>query len=653
MNQSVPAPWSPVMSEVKETKVHTSVWGREYTFDNTVFPASVMVNGAEILNRPIVLKPKFAGKEAEFTETRYFEVERSGEKTVFLASQTAENIILNARITVEFDGFVDVAFSVIPFWSFSPDGQNVPRLNQLYLDIPVKKEYAPFFHIWPNAKSSIALASDVLNSGNIPDNGLTLPFKPYVWAGWENGGIGICSETDENLQLTDDNKAIEYLVSDQEVILRIHLLDHMPKQWQGSKDDWCDTLKPIDYRFGLQATPVKPEKEHKLADWKPYHIDFRYLNEIDDGAELKQIAKMGVNWLIFHEDWTVAQNYGMAYDKKRFQKLVDDCHRYGIKVMVYFGYEYSTMAPGWPEHAEQYLTKTPGGEYQGGWQRQPHQRAFIVCYQGGYAKEMIERVEYVMDEYGVDGIYTDGTYVPWECANGQHGCGYQDADGKRHVTYPIYAVREHVKNLYRAVHQREGVVDTHQSACCIAPTLAYCDSIYDGENIQGSFREGMDEFLTLDAFRAEYMGKNLGVTAQFISYTDGEYTIEKISGMTLLHDVHPRAKNLQDLSYTAKIWEIYSAFDTDHAQFLPYWGEEKPVWSENSKTFCSSYRKNNDYLTVVTCFDKQAQQVTLHLPEGISQIENKLTGEIMGARDTIVTISIKPYEPKILQISRM
>ena len=71
----------------------------------------------------------------------------------------------------------------------------------------------------------------------------------------------------------------------------------------------------------------------------------------------------------------------------------------------------------------------PSGNFAGGWQRKPHQRAFMTCYNSGYADVLIERVKYVMDELGVDVIYTDSTSIPHDCANTSHGCGYYDKDG--------------------------------------------------------------------------------------------------------------------------------------------------------------------------------------------------------------------------------
>jgi len=66
----VPAPWTPVEFEMDTTHAVAKVWGRTYTWDNSLLPVSI---------------------------------------------QTVGNIIVNIRYTVEYDGFVEMALSIVPF----------------------------------------------------------------------------------------------------------------------------------------------------------------------------------------------------------------------------------------------------------------------------------------------------------------------------------------------------------------------------------------------------------------------------------------------------------------------------------------------------------------------------------------------------------
>ena len=488
---------------------------------------------------------------------------------------------------------------------------------------------------------------------------MKLPFKPYVWLGDEFRGLGVSMESDESVEV--DGPQIEYMPRGDEVILRVHLLDHMPAAWQGRVDEWTRALTPIDYRVGLMATPVKAISPEHRRDWRAFHVfSGMYLNEQEGALDL--LAESGVKWVIFHEGISRVQNYGMPEDEARFRALVATCHAHGMKAMIYFGYEYSSLAPDWFEKARDYLINTPEGGYTGGWQRRPWQRDFMVCYRGGYSQAMIERVRFVMDEYGVDGVYTDGTYVPWECANPRHGCGYVGRDGKRHATFPVFAVREHVKKLYETVHQRGGLIDTHQSSCCLAPTLSFCDSYYDGENIQNALirsvteGRGLTSFLNLHAFRAEYMGRNLGLIDQFIAYTNPQigWTIEKLAALTLIHDVIPRphktgeamtrASLETDLHFIRQVWRVFDECGVESAAWLPYWQNDL---CETEGAYLSVYQ-GRKRLGVLSNLTLEPMEVTIRTDR--PQAINALTGEIYEAKDGRVRFTAESYLPYFLAL---
>lgn len=667
--------WEPVRADIQPQSAEIGVWNRAYRFEESVFPTSVTAGGEELLARPIELVGRYAGAvERRVSEASYFELEKSDERAVFQLASRMGNTVIDGRMTCDFDGFIEICFSVIPFWSFSKNGDNAPRLDKLYIDIPMKKRFARLYHYWPNAATSIIPDPNVVNADALPESGAAFPFKPYLWLGDEFRGLGVSMESDESIEA--DGNVCEFIPNGDEVILRIHLLDHMPEDWQGRVDRWIDALTPIDYRIGLMATPVKPVTPAHRRDWRAFHAFGNmyindahgakaapaYLNEMP-GA-LERLEKGGVKWIIFHESSSRAQNYGLIEDPERFRRLIEDCHKHGIKTMLYFGYEFSTLAPTWFEKSKDYLIRTPNGHFTGGWQRKPDQRAFMVCYRGGYSADMIERVKFIMDEYGVDGIYTDGTFVPWECANERHGCGYTDRNGKRHATFPLFAVRDHVRKLYEAVHERGGLIDTHQSSCCIAPTLAYCDSYYDGENIQGALirsiteGRGLTSFLSLPAFRTEYMGKNLGLIDQFIAYTNPEigWTIEKLCALTLIHDVIPRPRQIGaptaesmavDLDYIEKIWRAFDEFGVEDAAWLPYWEQNDVAACETKDAYLSLYRGAR-VLGVLSNLATQSQTVRVRTDK--PSVENVLTGEVYAAKDGRIEFVAESYKPYLLAL---
>ena len=667
--------WTPLEAKIDRHSAEISVWNRVYRFEDSLFPTSIRIGGCDFLSRPIEFVGRYNGKtERTLKGCTLFELESTDEKTEFQLSAQMGNTVVNGMIGVEFDGLIDMRFSVIPFWSFSRDNLAKPQLDQLYIDIPVKKEYARLYHYWPNDVTSIIPSQTVVNADALPEGELRMPFKPYVWLGDEFKGLGVSIESDENLEY--ENAQTEWIPGEDEFVLRIHLLDRMPAAWQGRRDQWVSALNPIDYRIGIMATPCKPVSEELKTSWRAFHVfgnlyaansdgsvvDCPYINEIDGG--LDYLAEKGVKWIIFHESSSRAQDWGLAENPERFRAMIHDCHAHGIKTMMYFGYEMSTLCPSWYDHAPDYLINTPDGHYTGGWQRLPHQRAFMVCYRGGYGDELIRRVEYVMDHYGIDGIYTDGTYVPWECANARHGCGYTDRNGARHTTFPIFAVRKLVKRLYETVHSRGGLIDTHQSTCCIMPTLSFCDTYYDGENIQGSLIKalgsdsGITSFMSLPAFRTEYMGKNLGLVDQFISYANPAlgWSIEKTCALTLIHDVLPRPRQAgemtfeslkTDLDYMSKIWKACAEFETASSVWLPYWQKNDLANVTTEETYMSVYQGKRT-LGVLSNLGSRPREVEIQTPA--AAMRDVFSGATYRAENGVVRFTAESCVPYLLEI---
>lgn len=635
--------WTPVVSQHSADSFSCSVTGRKYVFDKSVFPTSVFVGNEDILYAPISVNAFFDGKKGVWEKQEVILIEKNEEKAVYAVTQTCENIIVNADVTVEFDGFVRVDFRVMNFWSFHKD--KAARLTGLSIDIPIKNKYSTLMHFWPNCESGVCLSSRVLNSHATPEGETALPFKPYLWAGWEYGGIGISCESDRGFEIDNPERCITVTRYDDYTNLHISILDHMPEDWQGRSDEWGNNIRPLTYSFALQATPVKEFPKDNLTDFRAFHLydvpKFPIFEKVRGRGDtlLEKIASHGINWLILHEDWTVLQNYGLPRDEEEFKTFVKDCHDLGIKLMVYFGYEVSSLYPGFNNVCDKYLNKNVKGNFVGGWQRPPMQRDFTVCYAGDYSDVMIERVKHVMDEYGVDGIYTDGTYVPWECANEEHGCGYRDKDGKLHFVYPIYAVREHVKKLYAAVHERGGIIDTHQSSCCMMATLAFADSYFDGENIQGMLRENMAN-LKLDSFRAEFMGLNMGIPCNFISYTNSEFSTRLIAGISLLHNVYPRPNVYRDLPFSQQIWNIFDDFGIKDALWHPYWEQKEFVAQD--KVHISYYTNNSDEtLLLITSLNNDVTNVELEFDRPYNEIFDLLDDDdctICGTKATIPVV---------------
>ena len=162
---------------------------------------------ALILYSPVELQAKFGELEGQWSDFWYLVTRQTEEQLVVLVSAQCENLIANATVTVEFDGFIKIELRLLPFWSYSKNQQSVARLTGLSLRVHVTAESSSLFHYWPNDKTSIIPAADIINAGQTKTE--SFPFKPYVWTGWEWGGLGIfCGESEQGFELNDPDQCV-------------------------------------------------------------------------------------------------------------------------------------------------------------------------------------------------------------------------------------------------------------------------------------------------------------------------------------------------------------------------------------------------------------------------------------------------------------
>lgn len=340
---------------------------------------------------------------------------------------------------------------------------------------------------------------------------------------------------------------------------------------------------------------------------------------------LDRLAQLGVRTLVFHEHWTDIQNYTSTTHGEKLHKLVKACHDRGIKLLLYFGYEMSNIAPEWDLYSDECLVYPR----RGGYHRQPEQRAYIVCYNSAWQDFMADGIAGMIDEYDIDGVYLDGTANPWACRNIHHGCGYEKPDGSVGETFRIFATREMMRRIYTAVKSRkpDGQVNVHQSTCMTTPTLAFATSYWDGEQF-GSIERGPDplQVLPLDAFRCEFMGRQWGVPAEFLCY-ERPYTYREAMSFTLLHDVLVRGALGGNLEMESKLWQGMDEFGRGGAVFLPYWDNAPYVETGPDDTVKATiYSRAEDGAVIVVS--------NLGAEETVAQVMLDLEGLVLSAELT-------------------
>lgn len=609
-------PWTPVVASGNQVEV----WNRTYRFDGLPLPSSAVARGAELLAGPVTLQGSADGKPIAWkpAEGRIAESQPSFARRE--ASAESSSLRCRGEIRVEYDGMVRCDLKI------SPRGERA-KIESLTLEIPLSASHARFLHTWPGSWGSAG------NSAALPESGHRGPFKPMVWLGDHDRGLAWFAESDQNFFNSDPNRVLDIAREGDRVALRVHLIDK-PLEIDG----------PLEYTFGFQATPVKPDQpdawDHRIVHMGNYNLD---------DARLDQLAALGVRTICFHEHWTDIQNHTETTHGDALKKLTDACHKRNIQLLLYFGYEMSDIAPGWDRYHEECLVEPR----LGGYKRKPEQTAYVVCYRSHWQDFMAQGIDRVMTQYGIDGVYLDGTSEPWGCANRRHGCGYERPDGSVGKTYPFFETRNLMKRIATIVtrHNPDGQINVHQSTCMTIPTLAFATSYWDGEQLQGLKRHGSPlEVLPLDAFCAEFMGRNWGVPAELLWYGNGPFRRVEAVSLGLLHDVPTRPGSMQDLETLSRLWKTFEEFGRHEAAWLPYWSNASVAKSSAGVKLSLYNRPGQGLIAVIVNVSDQPREAeavfdlkALGQPSELTALD-VFSGQTVPIRDGRATAALGPLE---------
>lgn len=484
---------------------------------------------------------------------------------------SADSLRLELKQTIEYDGFVTCDLTLAP-------AGDKAAVRELLVRLVFRPQASVLYHI-PSTRRTPA--------GLWPDRAEFSESFAGVWGGNDTAGLACYVATFRDWHSGDGPRLV---VSREaggpgEILLRIVA---EPVELAG----------PVTYRLGFIATPVRePEKRH----WQLFSLP-------SNSDDLQRFVGRNLFWSQLSDRYATFSTNDPKGDPDK-AALVQEVHQRGKAALAYTTYA----------HVEERAVDTPhdwlmitarnrkvslsiGGAMA--------DRNRIYCCPGSRAwiEWKIEDLRAAVERYGVDGFYVDTSYVIMACANREHGHGWLDAAGALQADYPVWSVREIWRRAYELLCRKHGKAEiyAHHKAGCPPALAAFTTAFCDGEQYASQSIKN----LTLDAFRAQISGRNVGPLALFLC----EYYRSRAMGsrgqfehhnptesvmLPLVHDVLP-------IGYPGnhpvrELLALSEHLGIADAQWTPYYAAGNP-WKAGgaSEPVVSSYRTaRGDTLLVV------------------------------------------------------
>ncbi|MDD3926990.1 MAG: DUF6067 family protein, partial [bacterium] len=196
--------------------------------------------GKDMLSAPVKLIAVVDGHEQVLKEESFKVAKQNNAQIVLESVMAGADMKVKARVTLKFDGY--------GWYEFELFSDKAKQVDRLFLEVPYRKEITPLYtrdRLGLKAPDSYT-AAELPWGGYVPDKGITVPFTGMMRLGNENFGLEYFAESYENWQYADFNRMIEVTP---EHLLRLRIID-APRGFD----------KPMVYKLGLMATPIKPIK---------------------------------------------------------------------------------------------------------------------------------------------------------------------------------------------------------------------------------------------------------------------------------------------------------------------------------------------------------------------------------------------------------
>lgn len=589
-----PPPWTPVQG----TKDVIECWGRKYKLGDMGLPSRIESLGKEIMARPIELLISYKGKILKWQEIERSLVNVSKTKIEVQGKTKSEIGTLAWHLTGEYDGMLRYDINLSPSKEIS--------IDELQFRFPLKGENATLYYLNPFSRGAVK-------------PGLKTSWVDGIW--WVgNEELGLTGFCESDKVVDDTNRSdifrIEHSGDSTDVVWSLIAKTKKIDSWQ--------------FTFGLQATPVK----EKSKNWRYYYREQWYEKPWTKGIYASEhigccfgSIAMAPTPQALEEHW------------KWWKEHKDN----GRMVIPYISPTWASInTPEWNFYKSR---------WRGGHVDKTYGTAQVV-FTRDYIDFALWDLQYWFTKLKLDGLYIDFGFADPIC-NMESGSGYM-RDGQQRGIMPFFSAREFYQRLYTMVKETnpENIIIGHISPRFQVPIAAYFDIYLDGErNWKGGTDVTKDstlDFISLDEFRAEFMGHQFGIIPWFLPWFDwakltpeqkstikmydGFYSpptkeiCHRLLGIALLLDFNVWARGGINSEAFEEMINVLDEFEYHDADFSGYWKNSDLIGGQSDAIKASVYRKpQGGALIVVLNTSRQVQTPTLTVDWAKFQKEQPLS----------------------------
>lgn len=505
---------------------------------------------------------------------------------------------LSLTQTIEYDGFITGDLCLTP-------AAGPATVRELSVELVFRPEVSVLYHI---------PAFSTTPAGLWPERKEVSDTVPGVWGGDDRGGLACYVAT-----FRDWRPAGPRIVLSREgrgpgrILLRII-------------GEPTEIARPITYRLGFIATPVRTPEPTSLSQnrhsqaLRPRKAESPTGSETDSkhwqlfstqagGSEdLQPFVRCNLFWTQMSDRYATFSTNDPKGDARKTE-LVREVQKRGKAALAYTTYDH--IEEGAVEPKSDWLMRTVKGRIVSssiGGAMADRNRTICCAGSPAWVEWKIADLRKAVECYGVDGFYVDTSYVIMSCANPEHGHGWRDAQGELQADLPVWSMREVWRRAYELVCRARGRAEiyAHHKGGCPPALAAFTTAFCDGEQYTSQSIKN----LTLDAFRAQISGRNVGPLAHFLCefyrseslQTRGRkehHNPAESVMLPLLHDVLPTG--YPGFHPVRELLALREDLGIAEARWTPYYAADNPWKAEGAEGLVvSSYATaRGDTLLVV------------------------------------------------------